>query len=140
MNVADVQLVGAGDHTFRHCVGAGNHEIITGKINLLNREGKRQVGPEPLSGKGQVLDQAGARHAPLEEGSIPGRQKIDQAEEIRGGEHGEELFRHSLGASIGLEPFVNDGDPHAWPRMLERLGHFAARNVAAGAEAGPRAP
>jgi hypothetical protein len=84
MAIADVQLVGTGDHAFGDGMGGGEDYIVVFEVELLDRQGHEgQVILETILGTGKVLEKGCADLASIEVTVGIAGFEIDQGMEIR---------------------------------------------------------
>ncbi|MNL62300.1 hypothetical protein D3C87_1863100 [compost metagenome] len=106
-----MELVRAGQHAFGHRVGAGDHQVVAGYIELLDGERhQRQVAAIARARKRQPLDERGGDWAALQEGALLG--EVDQAEHVRPGKAAQDLLEHPLGAGVRHQPVMDHCDFH----------------------------
>ena len=123
-----MQLIRSGEHSLGHGIGAGDDQLVAGEIELLDGEGhERQIVPVPVPGAGEPLDERGSRGPAPQEVPLLLRDEVDQAEEIGLGIQNEQLLQHPLGAGVGHQPIVDNGDLHGSASCSRKPRVFSAQ-------------
>ena len=111
VHVAHVDLVGTGQHAFRDRVVAGDDEVVAAQVELLDGERHQaEIVAEEPAREGKALDEARPDLAPAEEAALTLGHEVGDGEEVSLGKADQDLLEHALGARVGLEPLVHDGD------------------------------
>ena len=106
-----MELPGSGDHALGDGVGAGDHEIVVGQVELLDRD-RHQGKKEAVIAVGldELLNEGRLHFAAAEETALVFRQDVEEAEDIGIGEDGEDLFQYPLSTAEGVEPVMDHSD------------------------------
>ncbi len=121
MHVADMQLVGAGQHALGDRMTAGNDQIIGRHVQLL--DGQRHQWQVLLvvgARLRQLLDEGGGGAFAAEVDAVFIGKKIDDGEQISVRPDGAQAGEHTLGAGVRHQPIVNDGNFHGMTSLIEK--------------------
>src|SRR6185369_5400121 len=110
-DIADMQCVGVDDDSFRDRVTAGNHQVVAGHVELLDRDRhQRQEIREVRGNAGKVLQERGARAAPAQRRPLVLGHVINECEQIRLRETSQDFGQHAFGTGEIHQPVVHDRD------------------------------
>jgi hypothetical protein len=112
VDIADVELPGSGDHALGDGVGAGDHEVVVGQVELLDRD-RHQGEKEAMIAVGlyKLLNKGRLHFTAAEKTALVFGQNVEEAEDVGIGEDGEDLFQYPLSTAEGVEPVMNHSDP-----------------------------
>ena len=113
VHVTDMHLIRTCYDTFGDGVIARNDDVVAGHVKLLDGERHQpEIVAEMTTCQRQALDEGGIDSLAGEEVTRRLGDEIHQGEQVGFGEAGDKLLQHPLRAGIGLQPFVNQRDPH----------------------------
>ena len=147
VHIADMQLIGSGEHPLRHQMAAADHQFGSAEIDLLDRQ--RQQGKVLLhmaDPPGQLLDRRREHGAALQPAAGASALAIHQRSElgltIHCREQGIDGLNHLLRSSTGArrEPLMNQGNaPGQGIRSRRhRVGTQSIRSLSARCRGGLR--